>query len=79
MSSTNTPEIKEILGYEEVHISDFYEDNNEGKVYGVQYGEYSKDSHSFEGHVEVNWFETEDERKTLIMTELTEYININDL
>ncbi len=71
-----------VFAYEKVHLSDFpiYDgDDNEGYQYGLHYGEYCPEEHSFEEDREVQWFQTEQERDAFITKELGGYTHIDEI
>jgi len=47
-----------------IHISDFYDDNNKGYVFGVHYGTYESNDCSID--IEPYWFKTEKNRDIFI-------------
>lgn len=52
----------EIDAFEEVHVSDFYEDDNNGYTYGLHIGTFTRNKESID--IEAQWFKTEDERES---------------
>lgn len=54
----------EYTAFEEVHVSDFYDDSNNGYVFGVHYGTYTQNRESID--INPEWFQTEREREIFI-------------
>lgn len=54
----------EFNAFEEVAVSDFYDDDNNGYIHGVHFGTFTKNRESID--IDVRWFKKEDERQTFI-------------
>jgi len=69
-----------VNGYRFVEVEDFYDDNNNGLIYGVQVGSFEKDEEGNHTEIDVSpaWFTTEELRDGYILLLFGKYMNVDN-
>lgn len=66
--------MREIYYMKRIDVADYYDDNNEGYIYGIHYfDEYTPEDLGQMMAVDCEWFKTEEEREIKINEEIKEY------